>query len=233
MTTYRVAVRLCDEAGCSRPHYGLGWCYRHYMKDRNRRLGVHSGPLAGDDWYRSRIEAGHEWSLVPQTHSRLPKIEHEPWEPLSACNGLTDLLAVDPEDSALAADLPNRIRAALRVLLPERERRIVELRFGFEGEPWTLADIGHELDITRERVRQLEGQALQTLKGAVKNRNTFSAPQTPRSAAQEWPAFPVEEVGPPVQMLHASPPIPCPCCGARLDYPDHHNCVREWLEAQT
>jgi len=44
--------------------------------------------------------------------------------------------------------------------LPERERRILELRFGFEGEPWTLEAIGHELDLTRERVRQLEGQAL-------------------------------------------------------------------------
>ena len=37
------------------------------------------------------------------------------------------------------------------------------LRFGFEGEPWTLEAIGHELDLTRERVRQLEGQALSRL----------------------------------------------------------------------
>ena len=47
--------------------------------------------------------------------------------------------------------------------LPERERRILELRFGFEGEPWTLEAIGHELDLTRERVRQLEAQALARL----------------------------------------------------------------------
>ena len=47
--------------------------------------------------------------------------------------------------------------------LPERERRILELRFGFEGEPWTLEAIGHELELTRERVRQLEGQALSRL----------------------------------------------------------------------
>ena len=54
------------------------------------------------------------------------------------------------------------IRRALDAL-PERERRILELRFGFEGEPWTLEAIGHELDLTRERVRQLEGQALKRL----------------------------------------------------------------------
>jgi len=55
------------------------------------------------------------------------------------------------------------VRRAL-LALPERERRILELRFGFEGgDPWTLEEIGHELDLTRERVRQLEGQALARL----------------------------------------------------------------------
>jgi RNA polymerase primary sigma factor len=54
------------------------------------------------------------------------------------------------------------VRRALEAL-PERERRILELRFGFDGEPWTLEAIGHELDLTRERVRQLEGQALSRL----------------------------------------------------------------------
>jgi DNA-directed RNA polymerase sigma subunit (sigma70/sigma32) len=43
------------------------------------------------------------------------------------------------------------------------EGRILELRFGFEGGPWTLEAIGHELDLTRERVRRLETQALALL----------------------------------------------------------------------
>ena len=51
--------------------------------------------------------------------------------------------------------------------LPERERRILELRFGFEGEPWTLEAIGHELDLTRERVRQLEARALRELRSVA------------------------------------------------------------------
>ena len=59
--------------------------------------------------------------------------------------------------------------------LPERERRILELRFGFEGEPWTLEAIGHELDLTRERVRQLEGQALSAL-GALRDLISVSRP---------------------------------------------------------
>jgi RNA polymerase sigma factor (sigma-70 family) len=45
--------------------------------------------------------------------------------------------------------------------LPDREKEIIELRFGFhDGKQHTFESIGHQLDITRERVRQLEGQAL-------------------------------------------------------------------------
>jgi len=70
--------------------------------------------------------------------------------------------AADPFDEAEESLRKQGIRKALDAL-PERERRILELRFGFEGDPWTLEAIGHELGLTRERVRQLEGQALQRL----------------------------------------------------------------------
>ncbi len=75
--------------------------------------------------------------------------------------------AVDPFDEAEDSIRRQGVRRALEAL-PERERRILELRFGFEGEPWTLEAIGHELDLTRERVRQLEGQALARL-GALRD----------------------------------------------------------------
>ena len=73
-----------------------------------------------------------------------------------------DREAADPFDEAEESLRRQSIRRALDAL-PERERRILELRFGFEGEPWTREAIGHELDLTRERVRQLEGQALKRL----------------------------------------------------------------------
>jgi RNA polymerase primary sigma factor len=73
-----------------------------------------------------------------------------------------DREAVDPFDEAEESLRKQGVRRALDAL-PERERRILELRFGFEGDPWTLEAIGHELGLTRERVRQLEGQALQRL----------------------------------------------------------------------
>jgi RNA polymerase primary sigma factor len=81
--------------------------------------------------------------------------------------------AVDPFDEAEESLRRQGVRRALDAL-PERERRILELRFGFEGEPWTLEAIGNELDLTRERVRQLEGQALARL-AALRDMISLSA----------------------------------------------------------
>ena len=70
-----------------------------------------------------------------------------------------DREAPDPFDQAEQSLRSQTIRKALDAL-PGRERRILELRFGFDGEPQTLDAIGLELDLTRERIRQLERQAL-------------------------------------------------------------------------
>jgi RNA polymerase primary sigma factor len=70
-----------------------------------------------------------------------------------------DRQAADPVDEADETLQKEGIRRALEAL-PARERRVLELRFGFEGEQWTLDAIGQELNVTRERVRQLETQGL-------------------------------------------------------------------------
>jgi RNA polymerase primary sigma factor len=77
-----------------------------------------------------------------------------------------DLDAPDPLDEAEESLTSESVREALDAL-PARERRIVELRFGFDGEPWTLEAIGAELQLTRERVRQLADQALRRLEQAL------------------------------------------------------------------
>jgi RNA polymerase primary sigma factor len=52
--------------------------------------------------------------------------------------------------------------------LNERMRHVLELRFGLTGEvPKTLEEVGSELGVTRERVRQLESRALRELQGAA------------------------------------------------------------------
>jgi RNA polymerase primary sigma factor len=73
-----------------------------------------------------------------------------------------DTSAEDPVEEA--ADILRReaVRRALADL-PERERLLLELRFGLNGEAQSLESIGKVLGITRERVRQLESQAIMTL----------------------------------------------------------------------
>jgi RNA polymerase primary sigma factor len=54
--------------------------------------------------------------------------------------------------------------------LPERERRVLELRFGLEDDqPKTLREIGEMLDLSRERVRQIESRALNRLRRSHKS----------------------------------------------------------------
>ena len=52
--------------------------------------------------------------------------------------------------------------------LPEREQDVVKLRYGLNGdqEPKSLDEIGRRLGLTRERVRQIEAQALKKLRAA-------------------------------------------------------------------
>jgi RNA polymerase primary sigma factor len=74
-----------------------------------------------------------------------------------------DQHSTDPVEEAGDALRRGKVRDALS-LLEERERMVLERRFGFDGEePRSLEQIGKELGLTRERVRQLEAHALSRL----------------------------------------------------------------------
>lgn len=64
--------------------------------------------------------------------------------------------------------------------LNERSRYIIENRFGLSGEPKTLREIGDKINVTHERVRQIETEALETLHGAFAER-----PFTPRWTVEQ------------------------------------------------
>jgi RNA polymerase primary sigma factor len=55
--------------------------------------------------------------------------------------------------------------------LLDRERRVLELRYGIEdGRARTLEEIGRELGVTRERIRQIEGEAIRKLRHPSRSR---------------------------------------------------------------
>ncbi|MFH1828912.1 MAG: sigma-70 family RNA polymerase sigma factor [Nanoarchaeota archaeon] len=69
-----------------------------------------------------------------------------------------------PEELVCQAQLKDKVDTSLKKLDP-REEMILRQRFGVGGYPeMTLEDIGNEIDLTRERIRQLESKALSRLK---------------------------------------------------------------------
>jgi RNA polymerase primary sigma factor len=77
-----------------------------------------------------------------------------------------DLFAAEgaePDEEVSVSLREEALRTALGDL-PDRERRVLELRYGLGvEEPTSLEEIGRSLDLTRERVRQIEAQALKRL----------------------------------------------------------------------
>jgi RNA polymerase primary sigma factor len=55
--------------------------------------------------------------------------------------------------------------------LTEREKKVLQLRFGLkDGHPRTLEEVGREFEVTRERIRQIEGKALRKLRHPTRSR---------------------------------------------------------------
>jgi RNA polymerase primary sigma factor len=78
---------------------------------------------------------------------------------------IQDVTAPAPADVAAQSSMREQVDRVLSNL-QDRERRVLELRFGlFDGRPRTLEEIGGELNLTRERIRQIERKALGRLRG--------------------------------------------------------------------
>ena len=82
---------------------------------------------------------------------------------------IEDHEAIAPDDAAGSILLREQIDELLRELT-DRERQVLELRFGLkDGRPRTLEEVGKYFDVTRERIRQIEGKALTKLKKSAKS----------------------------------------------------------------
>jgi len=78
---------------------------------------------------------------------------------------LADTESASPEDIATTQTLKDEVQRVLESVLTPRERLVLQLRFGLgNGQPHPLEQVGRELGITRERVRQIEAGALAKLR---------------------------------------------------------------------
>ena len=75
--------------------------------------------------------------------------------------------AVSPTRETFRELLIQEIRKTLKERLTPRERRVLELRYGLDGNPpKTLDEVGEIFGISRERVRQIQKEALEKLRGS-------------------------------------------------------------------
>lgn len=140
----------------------------HKLNRTRRDLTMSSGRQATSEELSEAMDA------TPEFVEMLEDLQH--LQPLSldlpvgedGDTSLGDLVedetAPAPEDVASSSVLRQQIRELLKVL-PDRERRIIELRFGLvDGREWTLEEVGKTMNLTRERIRQLEKGALRKLR---------------------------------------------------------------------
>lgn len=71
---------------------------------------------------------------------------------------------VTPDEAAAYSMLKDQLMEVLETLT-EREQKVLKLRFGLEdNRPRTLEEVGRQMDVTRERIRQIEAKAIRKLK---------------------------------------------------------------------
>ncbi len=83
---------------------------------------------------------------------------------------IEDDKTLGPVEAASRQLLKEQIRESLRIL-NEREREVLELRFGLnDGQMHTLEEVGKHFGVTRERIRQIEAKALRKLRHPTRSR---------------------------------------------------------------
>jgi RNA polymerase primary sigma factor len=121
----------------------------------------------------SSSEIGRELDLLPDEVEQIRRSAQTPVslekpvgdeEEAEFGQFLADDSAPPPEDVA-ATTLRKEALARVLLTLAPRERAVLELRYGLDGKPpRTLDEVGRTFNVTRERIRQIEGQSLKKLR---------------------------------------------------------------------
>ena len=134
----------------------------HIERQLVQRLGREPRPEEIADELEMTVEEVRDILRMAQLPVSLEKPIGEE-EESSLGDFVPDDSAESPFDTASLSLRREDIDHALSSL-PERERQVIELRFGLGGEqPRTLEEVGREFGVTRERIRQIENNTLKKL----------------------------------------------------------------------
>ncbi len=146
---------------------------------RNMRKVIQNHERAGNGWTVGRLatELGvdHQRAEFLLSRGETLSLGDTPDDGVRArplAQTLADEHVPDPLDETVRREEHWLARRALVLDLDERHRRVVMSRFGLDGaDPQSLSQVGRRLMLSRERVRQLEKEALETLRdrGAIRD----------------------------------------------------------------
>jgi RNA polymerase nonessential primary-like sigma factor len=151
----------------------------HIIKELNiylraqRHLEMHGVPDAGPDEIaaltgRPLEEVRRVMSLNERVASLDAPLDIDPT--LSVGEAIADEHSEQPEEMLQTAEVEKYVREWLEEL-PERHRWVIERRFGLNNQDIaTLEELAEHLAVTRERVRQIQLEALQTLRRILRRR---------------------------------------------------------------
>jgi RNA polymerase primary sigma factor len=162
--------------------YDLQLRYRRADEELRRRLGraPQTGELAAELGLESDALAHLASTMVPIASFSAPLAGTDS---LSLEDSLEDAAARDPVEEVDRVEVRGELSRLLLVLNP-RERRIIDWRFGLSDEdPQTLEDIGKRLNLSRERVRQITGRALEKLREQPESRALLASLDLPLESA--------------------------------------------------
>jgi RNA polymerase sigma factor (sigma-70 family) len=162
--------------------YDLQLRYRRADEELRRRLGriPRAGELAEELGLDADAFAHLASTLAPIASLHAPLADTDS---LSLEDSLEDDAAPDPVAEVDRLEVRGEL-ARLLVVLNPRERAILDWRFGLsDDDPQTLEDIGKRLNLSRERVRQLTGRALEKLRAQPESERLLASLDRPSEPA--------------------------------------------------
>ncbi len=163
---------------------------QEYGRDpTSKEIALEMGLLAEEDTERIRnaeasgkpidLALERRWRRAASKVRRIIRIAQEPMSletPIGSEENsylgdfIEDETVMGPVDAASKQLLKEQLNEILESL-SERERRVLEMRFGLsDGQGRTLEEVGREFNVTRERIRQIEAKALRKLRHPIRSR---------------------------------------------------------------